>query len=159
MVWALFSSNSHTHLSHSLNAQCNSQKRINTSSLFRDHDDLTPTEQSQKHPAALLAQLYTHNAADSALTNMSITNFLSPSHFLTPVLPSAAHVSISNASLKRLASYLQRPIKDYLTIFIQHHHHHWRPALLDEFCSMCHDSSSRHIFTCVALQWKKKRYF
>lgn len=126
-----------TQQSSSLTAQMhhNSQKRINTSKLFRDLGDLTLTQQSHKHPSASLQQFCVLNTADSAVQETPGTQILSICHFfLTFVFTHIAQASsrqlycINAPSVSPLVlptSYLQRFIKDYLTIYIQQYHQ-WR---------------------------------
>lgn len=114
----------------------NSQKRINTSKLFGDLGDLTLTQQSHKHLSASLQQLCVLNTADSAVQKTPGTQILSHSvfFFLVFVFTFVAHArtcqlycinaaSVSPSSFP--TSYLQRFIKDYLTIYI-HQYHQWR---------------------------------
>lgn len=117
-----------TQQSSSLTAQMhhNSQKRINTSKLFWDLSDLTLTQRSQKHPSASLQQLGVHNTADSALQKTPGTRVLSLSCFNLCVymgLSCKRHQYYSTNAAS--PSYLQRLIKDYLTIYIQWYHQ-WR---------------------------------
>lgn len=125
----------------------NSQKRINTSKLFWDLGDLTLTQQSQKHPSASLQQLCVHSAADSAAaaaafkpTHPTTQVFLSPSFFnLSVYLCCSCKALVSSTALMPPlslflplilpTSYLQRFIKDYLTIYIQQYHQ-WRGELI-----------------------------
>lgn len=129
----------HTQQSSSLTARMhhNSQKRINTSKLFWDLGDLALAQQSQKHPSASLQQLCVHNTADSAGQWTPGTRVLNLPFFnLCVYLCCTCRCSrISAASVFPLilpTSYLQRFIKDYLTIYIQRYHQ-WRWGLLDEF--------------------------